>query len=83
MLTKDRMRVREIREIEVEGLGDRIKAARMASPKSLAAILGEVGVSRTYWYDVENETLKGALSVENLRKIEAALEVDLGVKFDA
>jgi hypothetical protein len=38
-------------------------------------------VSRTYWYDIEKETLKGALSIENLRKIEEALEVDFGVEF--
>ncbi|WP_257999310.1 helix-turn-helix domain-containing protein [Fischerella thermalis] len=62
-------------------MGDRIKQARLDSKKSLEQICDEVGVSRTYWYDIEKETLKGALSIENLRKIEEALEVDFGVEF--
>lgn len=81
MLAKT-MRVRQIRQVEVPGLGDRIKQARLDSRKSLDQICDEVGVSRTYWYDVEKETLKGALSLENLRKIEQALNVDLGVRLD-
>lgn len=78
------MRIRQIREIEVEGLGERVKQARIAisGSKSLERICEEVGVSRTYWYDLEKETLKGALSLENLRKIETALGIDFGVKFD-
>jgi transcriptional regulator with XRE-family HTH domain len=75
------MRIRQVKEIEIEGLGDRIKQARLDSRKSLEQICDEVGVSRTYWYDIEKETLKGALSIENLRKIEEALGVDLDVKF--
>ncbi|MEO0533283.1 MAG: helix-turn-helix transcriptional regulator [Cyanobacteria bacterium P01_A01_bin.123] len=75
------MRVRQIREVEVEGLGERISKARKTSGKSLEWLCGEVGVSRTYWYDLENETLKGALSLENLRKIEQVLGIDFGVKF--
>ena len=76
------MRVRKILEVEVEGLGKRIKEARLASDKSLEALCGEVGVSRTYWYDLEKETLKGTLSVENLEAIEKALGVSFGVSFD-
>ncbi|MBD3886459.1 helix-turn-helix transcriptional regulator [Phormidium tenue FACHB-886] len=76
------MRIRQIREIEIPGLGEAIKRSRLASDKSLEQLCDEVGVSRTYWYDVEKETLKGTLSIENLRKIEAALGVDLGVKFN-
>ena len=80
----ERMRVRQVREIEIEDLGERIRAARLAisQTKSLEAICDEVGFSRTYWYDVEKETLKGALSIENLRKIENILGVDFGVSFD-
>jgi transcriptional regulator with XRE-family HTH domain len=76
------MRIRQIKEIEIEGMGERIKQARLDSRKSLEQICREVGVSRTYWYDVEKETLKGALSIENLRKFEQALGIDLGVGFD-
>lgn len=81
LATENKVRVRRIQEIEVVGLGDRIKAARLVSEKSLEWLCGEVGVSRTYWYDVEKETLKGTLSIENLRKIEAALGIDLEVRF--
>ena len=54
------MRIRQIREVEVAGLGERIRQARLAisGVKSLEQICDEVGVSRTYWYDVEKETLK-------------------------
>lgn len=84
MLADLRVRIRQIREIEVEGLGDRVKQARIAiaSQKSLEVICDEVGVSRTYWYDLEKETLKGTLSIENLRKIEKVLGIDFGVSFD-
>lgn len=74
-----RMRIRQVKEVEIEGLGERIKQARLNCSKSLEQICDEVGVSRTYWYDIEKETLKGALSIENLRKIEQALSVDFGV----
>lgn len=78
------IRVKQVREVEIDGLGERIKQARLAiAPiKSLEQICDEVGVSRTYWYDIEKETLKGALSIENLRLIEQALGIDLGVCFD-
>ena len=77
-----KMRIRKIREIEINGLGGKIKQARLRSDKSLDQICSVVGVSRTYWYDLEKETLKGALSFDNLQKIESTLNIDLGVKFD-
>lgn len=76
------VRIRQIKEVEIEGLGQRIKEARINSRKSLEQICDEIGMSRTYWYDVEKETLKGALSIDNLRKIEKVLGVDFGVRFD-
>ena len=76
------MRVRRIQEVEAQGLGEKIRQARLASEKSLEQICGEVGVSRTYWYDLEKETIKGTLSIENLRQIEKSLGVDFGVSFD-
>lgn len=77
-----KMRIRKINEIEVNNLGEKIKQARLNSDKSLEQICAEVGVSRTYWYDLEKETLKGTLSFDNLEKIESVLKVDLGVNFD-
>ena len=76
------MRIRQIKEIEVDGLGKRIRQARLRSNKSLEQICKEVDVSRTYWYDLEKETLKGTLSLENLQKIESALGIDLKINFD-
>jgi transcriptional regulator with XRE-family HTH domain len=75
------MRIRQVKEVDIEGLGDRIKQARLNAKKSLEQICDEVGVSRTYWYDIEKETLKGALSIDNLRKIEDVLGVEFGVEF--
>ena len=82
MLATTKVRIRQIREVEVSGLGDRIKQARLSSNKSLEQLCSDVGLSRTYWYDVEKETLKGTLSLENLRKIEQALGVEFDVKFE-
>lgn len=78
------MRIRQIKEVEVSGLGERIRQARLAlsNIKSLEQICDEIGVSRTYWYDIEKETLKGALSIENLRKIEEVLGVNFGVNLE-
>ncbi|RUT03637.1 hypothetical protein DSM106972_052760 [Dulcicalothrix desertica PCC 7102] len=50
------MRIRQVREIKFDGLGNRIKEARLNCRKSLEQICDEVGFSRTYWYDLEKET---------------------------
>ena len=79
------VRIRKIQETRVEGLGERIKQARLSLPrngKSLNDLCEEVGFSQTYWYDIEKERIRGALSIENLRKMEKALGIDLGVSFD-
>lgn len=82
LMIATKMRIRWIKEVEVNGLGDAIKRARENSGKTVDQICEEVGVSRTYWYDIEKETLKGTLSRENLKSIEKSLNVDLGVNFD-
>lgn len=75
--------VKETREAQFEGLGQKIRQARkkLRGKKTIEQVCEEVGVSKTYWYDIENECLRGSLSIENLRKIEKALGVDLGVNF--
>lgn len=79
-----RMRVRQIKDVEVPGLGKRIKEARVriSNQKSLERICEEVDLSRTYWYDLEKEKIKGTLSIEKLRLIEKALEVDFGIQIE-
>ncbi|MBW4511760.1 MAG: helix-turn-helix domain-containing protein [Scytonematopsis contorta HA4267-MV1] len=76
------MKVRRTIEREVPGLGQKIKKAREADGRSLESICGEVGISRVYWYDIEGERVRGSLPEETLRKIEKALNIDLGVNFD-
>lgn len=71
--------VKMVRTIEVPGLGDRIREARKESGQSVDRLCDQVGVSRTYWYDIENGALKGSLSLENLRAIEQVLGVNFGV----
>ena len=75
------MRIRQIKEVNAD-VSEQIKAARRNSPKSLKAICQEVGCSVTYWYDIEKSAIKGTLSIENLRKIEQVLCIDLGVTLD-
>lgn len=84
---KSAMRIKKtiVKEIEVGGLGERIRLARMTLPrngKTLDTLCNEAGISRTYWYEIEKERVRGAVSVEVLQKIEQALGVDFGVKFD-
>ncbi len=75
------MRVKKLIEVECEykGLGERIRQARQADPRSLARICKETGISSSYWYQLEAEKVYGAASLEIIRKIEAALGVDLEV----
>ena len=78
------MRVRKYVDIDVPGLGQKIKEARLNSRKSVTALAKEAGVARTTWYDLENETLSKSNTVlfDTLRKIEKALGVDFGVRLD-
>jgi transcriptional regulator with XRE-family HTH domain len=78
------VRVRRIvkKEVDVPGLGDRIKLAREASGRPLATLAREIGVSRNYWYQLESETVMGGVSEETLRKIEAVLGTDFEVYLD-
>ena len=84
---KSAMRIKKtvVKEIEASGLGERIRLARKTLPrngKSLDTLCSEAGISRTYWYEIESERVRGAVSAEVIEKIEQALGVDFGVKFD-
>ena len=69
-------------EVDVPGLGDRIKQAREARGRPVTQMAKEVGISRNYWYQLEAEAVLGGVAEETLRKIEEVLGVDLGVQFD-
>lgn len=76
------VKVRRQIDIEIEGLGAKIQAARKASGRSLESLSAEAGISRVYWYDIEAERIRDSLPEETLRRIESVLGIDLGVKFD-
>lgn len=78
------MRVRRIirEEIEIPGLGDAIKSARLADPRSVTELARLVNISRNYWYQLETESSPGGVAEGTLRKIERILKVDFGVKFE-
>jgi transcriptional regulator with XRE-family HTH domain len=75
------MKVRRTVDVDAQGIGAKIKEARVADPRSLTDICEEVGLSRVHWYDIEGEKVRGALPEDTLRKIEAVLGIDFGVKF--
>ncbi|MHC5916109.1 MAG: helix-turn-helix domain-containing protein [Nostoc sp.] len=64
------------------GLGEKIKKAREGDKRSLSKICRESGISRPYWYQLENEQIYSSVSEEMIRRIEATLGVDLGVIFE-
>ncbi len=76
------MKVRKVIDRDVPGLGQQIKDAREADGRSVEAICSLVGVSRVYWYDIEAERIRGALSEKTLRKIEEVFNLKFGVSFD-
>jgi transcriptional regulator with XRE-family HTH domain len=67
-------------EIEVEGLGQRIKDARYQSGKTVESVIRELNISRTYWTNITKE--KVDLSNDLLVKIEKCLKTEFGVVFD-
>lgn len=70
------------KEVEVADLGKKIKKAREASDRSVTSLAKEVGISRHYWYQLEAEAVLSGIAEETLRKIESALNVNFGVRFD-
>lgn len=66
--------------VEVPGLGERIRDARLADRRSLKSICDAIGMSSQNWYRIEKE--QQSLPIETLRKIEEVLNVDFGVKIE-
>lgn len=66
--------------VDVPNLGQQIEQARKADARSLKAICDAIGMSAMNWYRIERE--QQDLPEETLRKIEAVLGVDFGVKFE-
>ncbi|NEO87858.1 MAG: helix-turn-helix transcriptional regulator [Spirulina sp. SIO3F2] len=76
------MEIQRTIEVTVEGLGDRIREFRKKDPRSVEEIAKQADMTRSHWYDIENEALR-LLPEKTLRKIEKALGVDFGVSFDS
>ncbi|NDJ25945.1 helix-turn-helix domain-containing protein [Nostoc sp. B(2019)] len=76
------MKIRRYTDIEIEGLGGKIRQARKADGRSVEVLAGEAEISRSYWHDIEAERIRDALPEDTLRKIERVLGINLGVKFD-
>lgn len=76
------VKIRRYVDVEANGIGAKIKQARKASGRSVEVLAGEAGISRAYWHDVEAERIRDALPEDTLRRIEQALDIDFGVKFD-
>lgn len=63
-------------------LGQKIRQARERDERSVTDLCRACGLSRSYWYQLENEDLRAPATEDVIRRIEQVLEVDLGVKFD-
>lgn len=66
--------------VDVPGLGEKIREARLSDRRSLKEICDLVGMSTMNWYRIEKE--KQSLPLEQLRKIEAVLGVNFGVTLE-
>ena len=64
------------------GLGAAIKQARESDDRSVTQLCRDAGISRQYWYQIEREDLRAPATEDVIRRIEAVLSVDLGVKFN-
>ncbi len=80
-MAKTVMKVRKVIDVEVPGLGERIKEARETDRRSLAEICRQMPMSVMNWYKIEAEETK-ALPIQTLRRIEEVLGVDFGVSID-
>lgn len=81
-MAKTLMRVRKTIDIDVPGLGQRIREvrkARKSDSRSLTELAAAAGMTTANWYAIEAEEIK-ALPIETLRRIEEVLGVDFGVK---
>lgn len=75
------MKVFRTRSIEVEGLGQEIKNARLKDHRPLTQICSLAEMTTANWYRIEAEKNE-SLPEDTLRKIEEILGVDFGIQFE-
>lgn len=75
--------VREIvkREVEVPGLGERIKKAQKDSGLSVEKVIRGLDISRTYWNKMVADK-DMTISIDLVRRIEEFFKADFEVRFD-
>jgi transcriptional regulator with XRE-family HTH domain len=71
------MRIVVERFIDVDGLGRRIKKARRADPRSVEVLATAAGISRGWWYKLEQEFEREAVPITTIRRVGKVLGVDL------
>ena len=74
------MKITKKISMEVPGLGEKIKQARLADRRSLSSICKEMGMSAQNWYRIEKE--EQSVPIETLLSIESVLGLDFGVSFE-
>ncbi|WP_349262717.1 helix-turn-helix transcriptional regulator [Allocoleopsis sp.] len=72
------LKIIKVIEVDVPGLGQRIKQARENDHRTLKAICEAAGMSPQNWSRIEKESQ--AVPIEVLRRIEAALGKEFGVE---
>lgn len=82
-LIMNQLQIKRVKEtiLDISDLGLKIKNARENDNRSLSQICRECNISRSYWYQLESEDLRAPAREEIIRKIEFALDIDLGVNF--
>jgi transcriptional regulator with XRE-family HTH domain len=75
------VKIIQVTEKEIPGLGERIKAARKATGRPLHAVAAAASMSPQNWYRIEKEEAK-SIPIETLRAVESALGVDFGVTME-
>ncbi len=64
-------------EVDIPGLGQRIRDARRDKDRQITQIAAEAGISVANWYAIEQERIK-VLPISTLKRIELVL----GVSFE-
>lgn len=80
MTVKVRKRIEK--EQDFPDLPEKIRQARAQSDLTVTGLAKAAGISRKYWYQIENDKLECALSYDTLCRIESALGVNLDVSFE-
>jgi len=66
-------------EIDVPGLGQRIRDARHKTGRTITQLAAEADISVANWYAIEQERVK-VLPITTLQRIEQVLKVNFGVE---